>query len=65
MNERGNNMDAHKELNNLATSLFMDCKVDGFDKEKVVAYNILCSAMLYIKTGNMLIGNRTMNFFGL
>jgi len=58
-------MEAIKLISQKADTLFFDCKVDGFDREKCTAYNILMSAAVYLNTGEPLIGNRTLKFFGL
>lgn len=58
-------MEAQKVIITAADTLFFDCKIDGFNKEKALAYNMLVSAATYLRTGEMLIGNRTMKFFGL
>lgn len=59
------NMEAINLMMDAAEIVFFDCKVNGFDKEKALAYNMLVSACTYLKTGDTLIGNRTLKFFGL
>jgi hypothetical protein len=61
--KEGDDMETVTILMGKADELFMDCKINGFDKEKASAYNILCSSLSYLKTGDPLIGNRTLKFF--
>lgn len=59
-------MDAIQLITGSADAVFIVCKFGGYIKqEDVTAYNILCSAKTYLATGEPLIGNRTLKFFGL
>lgn len=65
LNNMPNTIESVQTIATVADGLFFDIKVDGFSKDKVVAYNVLMSAATYLKTGRPLIGNRTLKFFGL
>lgn len=50
--------DSIKTLRSSANEIFIDLKVNGFTVNKSLAYNLLCSAIYYIQTGNTMVGSR-------
>lgn len=51
-------MTAEEVIKDRASEVFIDCKVNGFGVKKSAAYNLLCSAIQYLKTGTPLVGSR-------
>ena len=55
--------EAAATLTTLAETVFLDCKSNGFSRDLAMGYNVLVSAVYYIKTGDTMIGNRCEKFF--
>lgn len=57
------NLEGVELLTSTAELVFQDCKQNGFSKELAMGYNILVSAAHYLKTGEVMVGDRTGKFF--